>query len=160
MTATTVDTPLAMPAAPPADGRRLRRQRLQDFAFHKLTLLFALSVLLALTGIIVSLFIGAIPAFRHFGVAFVTTVEWDPVNEVYGAAIAIAGTLATSFIALALAFPISFGIAVFLTEICPAWLRRPMGTAVELLAGVPSIIYGMWGLFVFARCSATTCSRC
>lgn len=128
----------------------MRLQRLQDFAFHKLTMLFAASVLLVLLGIIGSLVIGAAPAFQEFGVAFITTEEWDPVNDKYGALIAIAGTLATSFIALLIAFPVSFGIALFLTEICPVWLRRPMGTAVELLAGVPSIIYGMWGLFVFA----------
>ena len=128
----------------------MRNQRWQDFVFHKVTLGFALSVLLVLVGIIISLVIGAWPAFREFGPAFITTVEWDPVNDKYGALIAIVGTLITSFIALLIAFPISFGIALFLTEICPAWLRRPMGTAVELLAGVPSIIYGMWGLFVFA----------
>lgn len=128
----------------------MRRQRLQDFFFHKITLLFALSVLLVQVGIIVSLILGAAPALREFGPAFVTTVEWDPVNDQYGALIAIVGTLATSLIALLIAFPISFGIALFLTEICPAALRRPLGTAVELLAGVPSIIYGMWGLFVFA----------
>lgn len=125
-------------------------QRVQDFIFHKLTLFFALSVLIVLLGIIVSLMIGAWPAFKEFGLGFVTTVEWDPVNDKYGALIAIVGTLATSFIALLVAFPISFGIAVFLTEICPTSLKRPLGTAVELLAGVPSIIYGMWGLFIFA----------
>ncbi len=130
--------------------RTMRMQRLQDFFFHKITLLFAASVLVVLIGIIISLFIGAAPAFKEFGFAFLTTVEWDPVNDQYGAAIAIVGTLATSIIALIIAFPISFGIALFLTEICPVWLRRPLGTAVELLAGVPSIIYGMWGLFVFA----------
>ncbi|MBC7858931.1 MAG: phosphate ABC transporter permease subunit PstC [Burkholderiaceae bacterium] len=128
----------------------MRKQRVQDFIFHKVTMLFALSVLLVLAGIIVSLMIGAWPAFKEFGPAFITTVEWDPVNDQYGALIAIVGTLATSVIALAIAFPVSFGIALFLTEICPVWLRRPMGTAVELLAGVPSIIYGMWGMFVFA----------
>jgi phosphate transport system permease protein len=128
----------------------MRKQRIQDFIFHKVTMLFALSVLLVLAGIIVSLMIGAWPAFKEFGPAFITTVEWDPVNDQYGALIAIVGTLATSVIALLIAFPVSFGIALFLTEICPVWLRRPMGTAVELLAGVPSIIYGMWGLFVFA----------
>jgi phosphate transport system permease protein len=128
----------------------MRTQRVQDFIFHKLTLTFAASVLLVLLGIIASLAIGAAPAFREFGPGFITTVEWDPVNDHYGAAIAIVGTLVTSFIALLIAFPISFGIALFLTEICPVWLRRPMGMAVELLAGVPSIIYGMWGLFVFA----------
>ncbi|WP_232429577.1 phosphate ABC transporter permease subunit PstC [Noviherbaspirillum autotrophicum] len=128
----------------------MRRQRVQDFVFHKITLVFALSVLAVLMGIIVSLMIGAWPAFKEFGPAFITTVEWDPVNEQYGGLIAIYGTLATSLIALVIAFPVSFGIALFLTEICPARLRRPLGTAVELLAGVPSIIYGMWGLFVFA----------
>jgi phosphate transport system permease protein len=128
----------------------MRKQRLQDFIFHKVTLLFALSVLVVLVGIIISLIIGAWPAFHEFGLGFITTEEWDPVNDKYGALIAIAGTLSTSLIALVIAFPISFGIALFLTEICPVWLRRPMGTAVELLAGVPSIIYGMWGLFVFA----------
>jgi phosphate transport system permease protein len=128
----------------------MRTQRIQDFFFHKITLLFAASVLLVLVGIIVSLAVGAAPAFREFGPAFIITNEWDPINDKFGALIAIIGTLVTSLIALLVAFPISFGIALFLTEICPAWLRRPMGMAVELLAGVPSIIYGMWGLFVFA----------
>jgi len=128
----------------------VRKQRIQDFLFHKVTLIFALSVLFVLLGIIVSLMISSWPAFREFGPAFVTTIEWDPVNDKYGALIAIVGTLATSFIALLVAFPISFGIALFLTEICPSGLKRPLGTAVELLAGVPSIIYGMWGLFIFA----------
>ncbi len=134
----------------PALRNTMRNQRLQDFFFHKVTWLFAASVLAVLAGIIVSLAIGAAPAFKEFGLGFITRVEWDPVNDQYGAMIAIYGTLATSIIALAVAFPISFGIALFLTEICPVWLRRPLGTAVELLAGVPSIIYGMWGLFVFA----------
>ena len=124
--------------------------RWQDFVFHKLTFGFAALVLLMLAGIVASLIIGAWPALEHFGPGFVTRVEWDPVNDEYGALIAISGTLITSFIALLIAFPVSFGIALFLTEICPAWLKRPLGTAVELLAGVPSIIYGMWGLFVFA----------
>ncbi len=137
-------------AAAKAMGSTMRKQRLQDFLFHKLTLAFALSVLLVLAGIIVSLIIGAWPALKEFGPAFITTVEWDPVNDQFGALIAIVGTVATSVIALLIAFPISFGIALFLTEICPAALRRPLGTAVELLAGVPSIIYGMWGLFIFA----------
>jgi len=140
-------------AGEPADkalAATMRNQRLQDFFFHKITLGFALSVLLVLVGIIISLIIGAWPAFREFGAGFITDVEWDPVNDKYGAMIAITGTLVTSLIALLIAFPISFGIALFLTEICPAWLKRPLGAAVELLAGVPSIIYGMWGLFVFA----------
>jgi phosphate transport system permease protein len=130
--------------------RTMRKQRIQDFIFHKTTMVFALSVLLVLLGIIISLMVGAWPAFKEFGPGFITRVEWDPVNDQYGAMIAIVGTLATSGIALLIAFPVSFGIALFLTEICPASLRRPLGTAVELLAGVPSIIYGMWGLFVFA----------
>ncbi len=144
--------PAAVEAAHQSEALRktMRKQRMQDFFFHKITLLFAASVLLVLVGIIVSLAIGAAPAFKEFGAGFISRVEWDPVGDQFGAMIAIWGTLATSIIALAVAFPISFGIALFLTEICPVWLRRPMGTAVELLAGVPSIIYGMWGLFVFA----------
>ncbi len=130
--------------------KAMRKQRIEDFIFHKVTMLFAASVLIVLVGIIISLVVGAIPAFAKFGPGFITSVEWDPVNDKFGGMIAIVGTLVTSFIALAIAFPISFGIALFLTEICPTWLRRPLGTAVELLAGVPSIIYGMWGLFVFA----------
>lgn len=128
----------------------MRRQRMQDSFFHFITFGFAFSVFLVLVGIIISLIIGAWPAFHEFGPGFITTVEWDPVNDKYGALIAIVGTLSTSFIALLIAFPLSFGIALFLTEICPIWLRRPLGAAVELLAGVPSVIYGMWGLFIFA----------
>jgi phosphate transport system permease protein len=129
---------------------RSSSSKLPDFIFHKITFSFALLVLLVLAGIIASLVVGAWPAFEHFGPGFITRIEWDPVNDEYGALIAIAGTLITSFIALLIAFPVSFGIALFLTEICPNWLKRPLGTSVELLAGVPSIIYGMWGLFVFA----------
>ncbi|MBI3712475.1 MAG: phosphate ABC transporter permease subunit PstC [Burkholderiales bacterium] len=128
----------------------MRKQKLQDFLFHKLTLSFAIFVLLVLAGIVFSLFYGALPAMKQFGFAFITTVEWDPINDQYGGAIAIVGTLLTSGIALLIAVPVSFGIALFLTEICPSWLKRPLGTAIELLAGVPSIIYGMWGLFIFA----------
>ena len=124
--------------------------RWQDLLFHAITFGFAALVLMILVGIIASLVIGAWPALQHFGPGFISRVEWDPVNDEYGALIAIAGTLITSLIALLIAFPVSFGIALFLTEICPVWLKRPLGTAVELLAGVPSIIYGMWGLFVFA----------
>jgi phosphate transport system permease protein len=129
---------------------RSTSSKLPDFIFHKITFSFAFLVLLTLAGIMVSLFVGAWPAFEHFGPGFITRIEWDPVNDEYGALIAIAGTLITSFIALLIAFPVSFGIALFLTEICPNWLKRPLGTSIELLAGVPSIIYGMWGLFVFA----------
>lgn len=128
----------------------VRWQRWLDSVFHKVTFGFALISFLVLVGILVSLMYGAWPAFKAFGLSFITTVEWDPVNNRYGAMIAIVGTVLTSFIALLIAFPVSFGIALFLTEICPVWLKRPMGTAIELLAGVPSIIYGMWGLFIFA----------
>ncbi len=135
------------------DQRRLevvRKQRAQDFFFHKLTLGFSLIVLVALLGILISLFVAAWPAFKKFGLQFIWRVEWDIINEEFGAAIAIFGTLASSAIALLIAVPLSFGIALFLTETCPVWLRRPLGTAVELLAAVPSIIYGMFGLFIFA----------
>jgi phosphate transport system permease protein len=126
------------------------RQRLQDAVFHRLTQSFSLLVLIALVGIIVSLFINAWPTFAKFGAHFLWYVEWDIVNEEFGAAIAIVGTVLSAGIAMILAVPLAFGIAVFLTETCPVWLRRPLGTAVELLAAVPSIIYGMFGLFVFA----------
>jgi phosphate transport system permease protein len=127
-----------------------RRQRWQDMVFHRLTQSFSLLVLLALAGIIVSLFINAWPTFQKFGVRFLWYVEWDIVNEEFGAAIAIVGTLLSAGLAMLLAVPLAFGIALFLTETCPVWLRRPLGVAIELLAAVPSIIYGMFGLFVFA----------
>jgi phosphate transport system permease protein len=128
----------------------VKRQRLQDGIFHRLTQLFSLLVLVALAGIIVSLFINAWPTFQKFGVRFLWYVEWDIINGEFGAAIAIVGTLASAGLAMLMAVPLAFGIAVFLTETCPVWLRRPLGTAIELLAAVPSIIYGMFGLFVFA----------
>jgi len=127
-----------------------RRQRVLDMLFHRVTMFFSLLVLAALMGIIVSLFINAWPTFQKFGFQFLWRVEWDIINEEFGAAIAIVGTLLSATIALLIAVPLSFGIALFLTETCPAWLRRPLGTAVELLAAVPSIIYGMFGLFIFA----------
>ncbi|MDP2073734.1 MAG: phosphate ABC transporter permease subunit PstC [Hydrogenophaga sp.] len=127
-----------------------KRAHVQDIVFHRLTQTFSLLVLIALVGIIVSLFYNAWPTFSRFGLAFVTTIEWDIVNEEYGAAISIVGTLLSASIAMVIAVPLAFGIAVFLTETCPVWLRRPLGTAIELLAAVPSIIYGMFGLFVFA----------
>jgi len=128
----------------------VKKQRIQDFLFHKVTLLFSVLVLLALAGILVSLLVSAWPAFHKFGIGFIWRVEWDIINEEFGAMIAIYGTLVSSVIALLLAVPLAFGIAVFLTETCPLWLRRPLGTAIELLAAVPSIIYGMFGLFIFA----------
>jgi phosphate transport system permease protein len=127
-----------------------RKQRRQDAVFHRLTQLFSLLVLIALVGIIASLFIKALPTFAKFGAHFIWYVEWDIINEEFGAAISIVGTVLSAGIALVLAVPLAFGIAVFLTETCPVWLRRPLGTAIELLAAVPSIIYGMFGLFVFA----------
>lgn len=127
-----------------------QRQRWQDAVFHRLTQFFSLLVLVALVGIIVSLFVNAWPTFKTFGLGFLWTVEWDIVNEQYGAAIAIVGTLLSAGIAMLIGVPLAFGIALFLTETCPVWLRRPLGTAIELLAAVPSIIYGMFGLFVFA----------
>lgn len=126
------------------------KQRLQDAIFHRVTQAFSLLVLLALAGIIVSLFINAWPTFAKFGARFLWYIEWDIVNEEFGAAIAIVGTLASTGIAMLVAVPLAFGIALFLTETCPVWLRRPLGVAIELLAAVPSIIYGMFGLFVFA----------
>ena len=129
---------------------RLSRQRFQDAAFRKVTLSFALVVLLLLGAIIGSLIWGSYPIFEKFGFGFLTSRDWNPVTNEFGAANAIYGTVVTSLIALLIAFPVSFGIAIFLTELCPAWLKRPLGTAVELLAAIPSIIYGMWGLFVFA----------
>ncbi|MEP7155683.1 MAG: phosphate ABC transporter permease subunit PstC [Betaproteobacteria bacterium] len=129
---------------------KLRQQKWQDLLFRYSTLGFALLVLALLAAIIGSLLMGAYPAFAEFGLGFFTSTEWNPVTNRYGAANAIYGTVVTSIIALLIGVPVSFGIAVFLTELCPAWLKRPLGTAVELLAGIPSIIYGMWGLFVFA----------
>ncbi|MFN7122039.1 MAG: phosphate ABC transporter permease subunit PstC [Hydrogenophaga sp.] len=127
-----------------------KRQRFHDVLFHRITQGFSLLVLVALMGIIVSLFINAWPTFQKFGFNFIWRVEWDIINEEFGAAIAIVGTIASASIAMLIAVPLAFGIALFLTETCPVWLRRPLGTAVELLAAVPSIIYGMFGLFVFA----------
>jgi len=145
-----------LPASDPATNdpsqrlRIARRQRIQDVVFHRLTQAFSLIVLLALIGIIASLVINAWPTFRKFGVAFLWTAEWDIINEEFGALIAIVGTLLSAGIAMLIAVPLAFGIALFLTETCPVWLRRPLGVAIELLAAVPSIIYGMFGLFVFA----------
>jgi phosphate transport system permease protein len=121
-----------------------------DRAFEWTCFGAATLLLSALVGVVVSLAVGGWPAFARFGFGFFTSAEWDPVQEVYGASGAIAGTLITSAVALLLALPVALGVAVFLVELCPPILRRPIGTAVELLAGIPSIVYGMWGLFVFA----------
>jgi phosphate transport system permease protein len=129
---------------------RLGRQRLMDRIFHAVTMVSAGLVFIVLVGIIASLFVGGWQALATFGPKFLYTSAWNPVTEQFGALVPIYGTLASSLLALIIAVPISFGIALFLTEIAPHWLRRPIGTAIELLAAIPSIIYGMWGLFVFA----------
>jgi phosphate transport system permease protein len=148
-----MNSPVASPqsSAPTAAMMAVvKRQKLQDFLFHKITMGFSLLVLIALLGIIASLWMSAWPAFEKFGFGFIWSDEWDIVNDEFGALIAIYGTIMSSVIALVIAIPLAFGIAIFLTEMCPVWLRRPLGTAVELLAAVPSIIYGMFGLFIFA----------
>ena len=109
----------------------------------------ALVTLGLLLGILVSLIVGAWPAIEKYGLSFLASTVWDPVSGEYGGLVMIYGTITTSIIALAIAVPVSFGIALFLTELSPAWLKRPLGTAIELLAAVPSIVYGMWGLLVF-----------
>jgi phosphate transport system permease protein len=134
----------------PSRAQVLVRMRLADKAFQYLTHATALAVLGLLGCIIIALIIGALPALRAFGFDFLVTQNWNPVTERFGALAPIYGTLITSLIAMAIAVPIGLLVAMFLTELCPLWLRRPIGIAVELLAGIPSIIYGIWGLFVFA----------
>ena len=121
-----------------------------DTLFSVLAHAAAWLTLALLAGIILSLIVGAAPAIREYGLSFLWTSEWDPVQNKYGGLVMIYGTLMTSFIALLIAVPVSFGIALFLTELSPAWLKRPLGTAIELLAAIPSIVYGMWGLLVFS----------
>ena len=128
----------------------LRNNALMDAIFRNLTRFFAFVVFSLLAAILVSLAIGGSLSMQKLGWEFLWTAEWNPVTEEFGALVPIFGTLVTSAIALAIAIPVSFGIAIFLTELSPVWLRRPLGTAIEMLAAIPSIIYGMWGLFVFA----------
>jgi phosphate transport system permease protein len=142
---TAVSQPVAVSRA-----RVLTRLRVTDTAFHHITRAAAITVLVLLGGVILSLFSGALPAFREFGFSFLTEQRWNPVTEKFGALAPIYGTVVTSFIAMAIAVPLGLLITLFLTELCPMWLRRPIGIAIELLAGIPSIIYGIWGLFVFA----------
>src|SRR5262245_63601181 len=140
-------------AAVDAKGSRARALdglRFWDNVYRWLTWAAAVSVLVILSGVIISLIIGALPALREFGFSFVTEQRWNPVTEKFGALAPIYGTVITSLIAMLIAVPVGLMIAVFLTELCPKWLRRPIGIAIELLAGIPSIIYGIWGLFVFA----------
>lgn len=131
-------------------SKRQKSSAIGDVVFFNVSRAFAALVLIMLGGIIVSLLYGAWPAIERFGIAFLFRSEWNPPVERFGALIPIYGTLVTSTIALLIAVPVSFGIALFLTELSPAWLRRPLGIAIELLAGIPSIVYGMWGLLVFA----------
>ena len=128
----------------------LQSFRLSDAVFRHLTRAAAIAVLVILGGIIVSLVQGSLPAMQKFGVGFLVTESWNPVTEKFGAIAPVYGTIVTSLIAMLIAVPVGLFIAVFLTELCPMWLRRPIGIAIELLAGIPSIIYGIWGLFVFA----------
>jgi phosphate transport system permease protein len=130
--------------------RALARFMAGDTAFRTATFAAALVVLLLLGGVILSLIIGALPALSTYGASFLVTERWNPVTEKFGALAPVYGTLVTSLIAMLIGVPVSIGIAIFLTELCPHRLRRPIGIAIELLAGIPSIIYGIWGLFVLA----------
>jgi phosphate transport system permease protein len=134
----------------PGVPNRMRRQHLEDALFRNMTRAFAFGVAALLMGVLLALFIGALPAIRAYGIGFLWSSSWNPVKSTFGALPAIYGTLVTSIVALLLAVPVGLGIAMFLTELCPPWFRRPIGILVELLAAIPSIIYGIWGLFVLA----------
>ena len=129
---------------------RLKREANAEMVFRWATLCSATLVLLLLVGVLISLTYGAWPAIKAFGFNFLTTEVWNPVTEKFGALAPIYGTVVTSIIAMLIAIPIAFGIAVFLTETCPRWLRTPIGIAIELLAAIPSIVFGIWGLFILA----------
>jgi phosphate transport system permease protein len=148
-------TDMVLPAGaealqPPSRSKRLSRLRFGDALFRASTRAAALAVLGVLAGVLVALVAGALPALTAFGFDFLTAQRWNPVTEQFGALAPIYGTLVTSLIAMLIAVPVGLLIAMFLTELCPLTLRRPIGIAIELLAGIPSIIYGIWGLFVFA----------
>jgi len=132
------------------DAARKPRPGIGDFIFRHLTFLFALLVALILGGVLAALVQGAWPALHAFGFSFLYTSAWNPVTDKFGALAPIYGTLVTSTIAMVVGIPVAFGVAVFVTEISPIWLKRPLSTMIELLAAIPSIIYGIWGLFVFA----------
>ncbi|MBZ9984233.1 MULTISPECIES: phosphate ABC transporter permease subunit PstC [unclassified Mesorhizobium] len=148
----------AMPSSAAMRAREatVRRFALTDTIFRTATRFSAILVLLILGGVAISLFAGSWEALSKFGFSFLTTESWNPVTENFGALAPIYGTIVTAAIAILIAVPIGIGIAIFLTELCPRPLRRPIGIAVELLAGIPSIIYGIWGLFVFAPFLQTT----
>lgn len=131
-----------------ATAKAARRLLTGDAIFSAAAHAAGIFVLFLLGAIILSLFLGGLPAFMAFGANFLVDPDWDPVKEVFGAAVPVYGTIVTSILALLMAVPIAFGIAFWLTELAPGWLRRPVGTAIELLAAVPSIIYGMWGFFI------------
>jgi phosphate transport system permease protein len=139
-----------MVAISPAVATRRPAGHAGDAVFRGLTVFFAILVLVILGGVIVSLVYGAWPALQKFGFGFVVNGAWNPVTENFGALAPIYGTLVTSFIAMLIGIPVAFGVALFITELCPKWLKRPLGTMIELLAAIPSIIYGIWGLFVLA----------
>ena len=145
--------PRTAPVNPQPQRRRVAPWA--DAVFAALSQGAAWLTLALMVGIIGSLIVGAAPALKAFGLGFLTSAEWDPVQEKFGGLVMIYGTLASSFIALLIAVPVSFGIAIFLTELSPSWLKRPLGIAIELLAAVPSIVYGMWGLLVFGPILAT-----
>lgn len=132
----------------PKSHRRSKGLNLGDPIFKSTTFLFAMLVLTILSGIVIVLFIDAWPALKQFGPAFIWTSSWNPVKDSYGAFVPLVGTIETAVIAMVIGVPFSFGMAFFLTEMCPHWLRQPIAIAIELLAAVPSIIYGIWGLFV------------
>lgn len=139
----------AATASSPPPARVARRAgNLGDTIFEWACKGAGLFVLVLLGAIIIKLFVAGLPAFQAFGIAFIASTDWDPVQEVFGAGVSIYGTIVTAVLAIMLAVPLAFGIAFYLTELAPMWLRRPVGTAIELLAAVPSIIYGMWGFFV------------
>jgi phosphate transport system permease protein len=144
------DITLTEPSALATRAATARKAGAGDTRFRLLAFLAALTVLGIFAGVIIALVGGAMPAFREFGFGFLTDQSWRPAREIFGALGPIVGTLVTSAIAITIAVPVGIGIAIFLTELCPRPLRRPIGIAIELLAGVPSIIYGIWGLFVFA----------
>ena len=145
-----VDLALSQDISIASSSTRLRRFHATDRTFRRVTLACALLVLAMFAGIFGALISGAWPALKAFGISFLWTETWNPVTEKFGALAPVYGTLVTSFIAMLIAVPVGIGIAIFLTELCPRSLRRPIGIAIELLAGIPSSIYGIWGLFVLA----------
>jgi phosphate transport system permease protein len=142
-----IKTDVILPAGK-LDGREGRRGRIGDRVFYYLTLIFTILMVLILIGLVISLNIDAWPAIERFGISFVTSISWDPVNEIFGALPAIYGTLLSSLIGLLIAIPVSLGCAIFLSELAPEWLSRPCSFLIEMLAAIPSVIIGLWGMFV------------